>query len=286
MVSLKKRLKAVIMLLRPPYWLMTGGLSVLTIFTLQRGLPEKELVLPLVVLSVICISSGGFAFNDYIDQESDAIVKKNRPIPSKSLAPWHALLAAVILFTIGLLASLRINWLCFGIALMDTILLVAYSKVIKKSAGFFGSFLMGFLIGTSFVYGEAALFGVITFTSFSLSFMSMGSIGGNILRDVLSLEGDLKAGYATLAAKRGPKLATKMGAIFFLLNVIGSPIPYLVDAVGYAYLIPIVIWDIILVISGVALLKNQDINVVKKQERLVTRTMILIPIALIAGALT
>ena len=286
MVSLRERLKAFIMLLRPPYWLMTGGLSVLTIFTLQRGLPEKELVLPLVVLSAICISSGGFAFNDYIDQESDAIVKKSRPIPSQSLAPWHALLTSVILFTIGLLASLRINWLCFGIALMDTVLLVAYSTVIKKRAGFFGSFLMGFLIGTSFVYGEAALFGVITFTSFSLSFMSMGSIGGNILRDVLSLEGDLKAGYATLAAKRGPKFATKVGAIFFLLNVIGSPIPYLVDAVGYAYLIPIVIWDIILVISGVALLKNQDINVVKKQERLVTRTMILIPIALIAGALT
>jgi len=286
MVSLRERLKAFIMLLRPPYWLMTGGLSVLTIFTLQRGLPEKELVLPLVVLSAICISSGGFAFNDYIDQESDAIVKKNRPIPSQSLAPWHALLAAVILFIIGLLASLTINGLCFGIALMDTILLVAYSTVIKKRAGFFGSFLMGFLIGTSFVYGEAALFGVITFTSFSLSFMSMGSIGGNILRDVLSLEGDLKAGYATLAAKRGPKLATKVGAIFFLLNVIGSPIPYLVNAVGPAYLIPIVIWDIILVISSFSLLRKPDINVVKKHERLVTRTMILIPIALIAGALT
>ena len=285
MVSLNKRLKAFIMLLRPPYWLMTGGLSALTIFTLRRGLPETDL-LALVILSAICISSGGFAFNDYIDQESDAIVKKNRPIPSQSLAPWHALLAAVILFIVGLLASLTINWICFGLALMDTILLVAYSTVIKKRAGFFGSFLMGFLIGTSFVYGEAALSGAITVTSFSLSFMSMGSIGGNILRDVLSLEGDLKAGYATLAAKRGPKFATKVGAIFFLLNVIGSPIPYLVDAVGYAYLIPIVIWDIILVISSVSILRKPDIEVVKKHERLVTRTMILIPIALILGALT
>jgi len=285
MVSLKKRLKAFIMLLRPPYWLMTGGLSVLTIFALRRGWPETDL-LALVILSAICISSGGFAFNDYIDQESDAIVKKNRPIPSQSLAPWHALVTSAILFIIGLLAALRINLLCFGLGFMVTVLLVAYSTVIKKSAGFFGSFLMGFLIGTSFVYGEAALFGVITFTSFSLSFMSMGSIGGNILRDVLSLEGDLKAGYATLAAKRGPKLATKVGAIFFLLNVIASPIPYLVDAVGYAYLIPIVIWDIILVISGFALLRKPEIEVVKKQERLVTRTMILIPIALILGALT
>jgi geranylgeranylglycerol-phosphate geranylgeranyltransferase len=285
-MSLKTRLKAFVMLLRPPYWLMTGGLSVLTMFTLQRGVPDFGL-LALVILSAISISSGGFAFNDYVDQESDAIVKKNRPIPSQILAPWHALLTAVILFAIGLLASLTINWFCFGLALMDTVLLVVYSTVVKKSAGFFGSFLMGFLIGTSFVYGEAALSGVITIASFSLSFMSMGSIGGNVLRDVLSLEGDLKAGYSTLAAKRGPKFATRVGAIFFLLNVIGSPIPWLVDAVGYAYLIPIVIWDIILVISGVALLRKADnIEVVKKHERLVTRTMILIPIALILGALT
>jgi len=285
MASLKKSLKAFIMLLRPPYWLMTGGLSVLTIIALQRGLPETD-ILALVVLSAICITSGGFAFNDYIDQESDAIIKKNRPIPSKSLAPWFALLVAVVFFTIGLLASLRINMLCFGIALTDTLLLVVYSAYVKKHAGFLGSILMGILIGTSFVYGEAALSGMISIISFSLSFMSMGNVGGNILRDVLSLEGDLKAGYATLAAKRGPKFAIKVGAVFFLLNAIGSPIPYLVDAVGYGYLIPIIIWNIILVVSGVSLLKNQDIEVLKKHEKLVTRTMILIPIALIAGALT
>ena len=104
------------------------------------------------------------------------------------------------------------------------------------------------------------------------------------MRDVLSLEGDLKAGYATLAAKRGPQFATKVGAIFFLLNVIGSPVPYLVDAIGWYYLIPIILWDIILVVSGVALLRNQNIDSVKKHERLVTRTMILIPIALVLGA--
>ena len=285
MASLKTQIMALIMLLRPPYWLMTGGLSVLTIIALQRGLPETDL-LALVVVSTICITSGGFAFNDYIDQESDAIVKKDRPIPSQRLEPWMALAIALTLFAIGLVGSLAINVLCFGIALIDTILLLAYSAYVKRHAGFLGSILMGILIGTSFVYGEAALSGIISLTSFSLSFMSMGNVGGNILRDVLSLEGDKKAGYNTLAAKRGPKFAIKMGAIFFLLNALGSPIPYLVDAVGYGYLIPIAIWNIILVVSGVTLLRNQDIEVLKKHERIVTRTMILIPLALIAGALT
>ena len=133
MASLKKSLKAFIMLLRPPYWLMTGGLSGLTIIALQRGLPETDL-LALVIVSAICITSGGFAFNDYIDQESDAIVKKNRPIPSKNLKPWEALLAAIMLFGIGIAASATINWLCVLIAVSDSVLLIVYSKYIKKFA--------------------------------------------------------------------------------------------------------------------------------------------------------
>ncbi len=285
MATLKNRLKAVVMLLRPPYWLMTGGLSVLTIIALKRGLPQIDLLF-LVVVSAICVTSGGFAFNDYVDQESDAIVRKERPIPSQNLTPKMVLAIAIIFFAIGLISSLIINLLCFGIALIDTILLVLYSAYVKRHAGFLGSILMGILIGTSFVYGEAALSGIISVTSFSLSFMSMGNVGGNILRDVLSLEGDKKAGYKTLAVSRGPRFAIKVGAVFFLLNAIGSPIPYLVGAVGYGYLIPIAIWNVILVISGTSLLQNQDIEVLKKHERIVTRTMILIPIALIAGALT
>ena len=282
---MKERLKAFIMLLRPPYWLMTGGLSVLAMVTLQKGLPDPYL-LAITFLSVISVTSGGFAFNDYSDKEADAIVKPNRPIPSKRITPWHALLTSAILFTIGLLAALKINVLCFGIAFMAILLLVAYSAFIKRLAGFLGNFLVGLLIGTSFVYGEAALFGRATVTSLSLTFMSMGSIGGNMLRDVLSLNGDLKAGYTTLATKRGASLTTKMGAILFLLNAIASPIPFLAGAVGYAYLIPIIIWDIILVYSAVSLLRKTKIQEVRKQERLVTMTMILIPIALIAGALT
>lgn len=285
MATLKNKLKAFFMLLRPPYWLMTAGLSVLTIIALKRGLPKTDL-LTLVIVSAIGITSGGFAFNDYIDQESDAIVKKERPIPSKNLSPKIALATALMSFVIGLISSLAINLLCFGIALIDSILLVFYSVYLKRHAGFLGSILMGILIGTSFVYGEAAIYGIISVTSFSLSFMSMGNVGGNILRDVLSLEGDKKSGYSTLAIERGPIYATKVGAIFFLLNAIGSPIPYLVNAVGYGYLIPIAIWNVILVISGISLLRTQNIEVLKKHERIVTRTMILIPIALIAGALT
>jgi hypothetical protein len=54
---IEKKAKSLILLLRPPYWLMTGGLSVLTMFTLQKGLPDTTL-LALVVLSVICIIQG------------------------------------------------------------------------------------------------------------------------------------------------------------------------------------------------------------------------------------
>ena len=115
-----------------------------------------------------------------LDQESDAIVRKKRPIPSQNLSPKMALTIAITFFAIGLISSLVINLLCFIIAFIDAILLIAYSVYVKRYAGFLGSILMGILIGTSFVYGEAALSGIISVTSFSLSFMSMGNVGGNI----------------------------------------------------------------------------------------------------------
>lgn len=283
--SFIEKMKALLLLLRPPYWLMTGGLSILTMFTLQKGSIDPYLAV-VTFISVISITSAGFAFNDYIDQEADAISKKKRPIPSGRIAPQDALIVSVIMFTIGLLVAFSINLLCFGIALVNSVLLVLYSLVMKRAAGFLGNFLIGMLIGTSFVYGEAALLGVVTFHSFSLTFMSMGSIGGNILRDVLSLEGDEKTGYSTFAIKYGPEFATKVGAILFLLHATASPTPFLTGAVGYAYLFPVLIWDAILIYSAYSLLKRIEIKEAAKQERLVTMTHILIPIALIAGALT
>jgi geranylgeranylglycerol-phosphate geranylgeranyltransferase len=279
----KIHLTAFVRLLRPSYWLMTGGLSVLVMIALQRGFPDAY-QMTLVFLSAALTTSGGFAFNDYCDWQTDAIVKPNRPIPSKQLSPSHVVVLSAILFLAGLGTALMINIFSFGVVLADTSLLILYSAFLKRKSGLLSNLIVGLLIGTAFIYGEVALLQRVSLASLSLTFMSMGSIGGNVLRDILSLEGDLKTGYPTLPSKHGVNPSAKIGALFFFLTIVASPVPYLVEAVKSTYLIPIAVWDCLLFYSALSLFKKPDIQNVKRQERLVTMSMILLPLSLVVGA--
>ncbi len=79
--------KGLIALLRLPYWLMTGGLSVLTAFAITKApLSISVQTVLLIFFSMAFITSAGFAINDYFDRESDAVIKPKRPIPSGALS--------------------------------------------------------------------------------------------------------------------------------------------------------------------------------------------------------
>jgi geranylgeranylglycerol-phosphate geranylgeranyltransferase len=282
---LSLRLKGFIRLIRPTYWLMTGGLSILTALVLLKG----DFILDVyakIFVSMSLIASGGFAINDFFDEKADAVVKPSRPIPSGAISPVQAIIISALLFSIGLLVALMLNTLCLAILLVDTIFLIFYSAVLKRHSGFLSNTLVGALIGTSFLFGEAAISNIVSIKSLSLSLSSFGSIGGNVLRDVMSSEGDAKVGYPTLPQKLGISSSAKIGAFFFLLSVISSPLPYIVGVVNFSYLFPIIVWDCVLMYSTLSIFRNPDFSNVKKLERIVTMTMILIPIALVLGAYT
>ena len=82
--------KGLIALLRLPYWLMTGGLSLLTAFAIfalsKNPLSLSPETAVLIFFSMAFITSAGFAINDYFDRESDAVIQPKRPIPSGALS--------------------------------------------------------------------------------------------------------------------------------------------------------------------------------------------------------
>jgi geranylgeranylglycerol-phosphate geranylgeranyltransferase len=77
--------RGLIALLRLPYWMMTGGLALLTSFAITKGALNLNIAL-LTFLSMAFITSAGFSLNDYFDRESDAVIKPKRPIPSGALS--------------------------------------------------------------------------------------------------------------------------------------------------------------------------------------------------------
>jgi geranylgeranylglycerol-phosphate geranylgeranyltransferase len=281
--------KGIIALLRLPYWLMTGGLSVLTAFAITKAPLSISVQTGLLIFfSMAFITSAGFAINDYFDRESDAVIKPKRPIPSGALSLKQVVIISGVLFALGLVMAALINWLSFAIIAVDSLLLLVYSFMVKCKSGFVANVLVGILTGTAFMYGQATITSPATVNLISLSLypIAFGTIGGNVLRDILSVEGDSKVGYPTLPQKIGSVSAAKVGAIFFLLTGLLAPLPYFIGNFTIYYLPLILLWSALLIYSSIRLVTSAStVKNVRKYERMVTMSMILLPLALIVEAL-
>jgi len=276
--------KGLIALLRLPYWLMTGGLSLLTAFAITHELLAPVTIL-LVFFSMALITSAGFAINDYFDRESDAVIKPKRPIPSGALSLKQVIVISAFLFALGLVLALFINPLSFAILLVDSILLVLYSAFVKRKSGFAANVLVGLLVGTAFLYGEATVFETVSLISLSLYPICFGTIGGNILRDILSFEGDSKVGYPTLPQEIGNKGSVAVAAFFFAVTAILAPLPFFFGYFRAYYMWLILVWGVILLYSSARLVTSPPtVENVRKYERLITRSMMLLILSLIVEA--
>lgn len=272
--------KGILKLLRLPYWLMTGGLALLTLVALKNAALDVNISL-LTFFSMAFLSSAGFSINDFFDKESDAIIKPKRPIPSGEISPKVAVGISVFLFLLSLFLSFLISWFSLLIVLVDSALLIAYSAYVKGKSGFAANILVGCLTGTAFLYGEAAGFGTITLASLTLYPIALGTIGGNISRDILSLDGDVKVGYPTLPKTLGVEKSVKVAVVFFVVCALLAPLPYIFNVFGKGYLIIILIWSFLVLYSSACLLKSSNLENVRRNERLITMSMILLPLALI-----
>ncbi len=288
--------RGLVALLRLPYWMMTGGLAVLTAFAILKGnLGDISttvgnlnvvFVALLTFFSMSFIASGGFAINDYYDRISDAVIKPKRPIPSGALSYKTAAAISGIFFALGLALSFLISWLAFAIIAIDSLLLLVYSYLVKRKSGFAANLLMGILTGTAFVYGEATATGTISLISLSLYPIAFGTIGGNVLRDIFSLEGDAKVGYPTLPQKIGSISAAKVGGVFFLLTGLLAPLPFIIGNFTVYYLPLILAWSALLIYSAIRLFTSATtVTAIRKYERIVTMSMMLLIFALIIEAI-
>lgn len=284
--------KGLVALLRLPYWLMTGGLSLLTAFAITKGAITIETV-PLTFFSMAFITSAGFAINDYFDKESDAVIKPKRPIPSGALSLKQVVAISASLFAVGLALAVLINVLSFIILLTDSVLLLFYSWLVKRKSGFAANILVGLLTGTAFLYGEAVTLGGNIASPLSLSLVSLslypiafGTIGGNILRDILSSEGDFKVGYPTLPQTIGNRSSVAIAAIFFAVTAVLAPLPFFLGFFSIYFMALILVWGILLIYASIRLVTSPaTVENVKKYERLITMSMMLLILSLILEAI-
>jgi geranylgeranylglycerol-phosphate geranylgeranyltransferase len=240
------------------------------------------LVAVFVIISFI--NAGGCAINDYFDREADAISKPYRPIPAHRISPKGVLMYAAVTFFSGAALASYFNLLAFFIVLVEIILLVTYPSVFKRFSGLLANFLIGLASGFIAVFGEALLLGQISYLS--LAFVPMAVAGGmqsNAFTDIVTQEGDAKAGYTTVAVKWGVRAAINIVIITSFFGVIFVYIPYILGIVGIAYAIVITISVFGWLYVVQSLIRKPTVANVKSMMW-AAAFMALGPIALLAGA--
>jgi geranylgeranylglycerol-phosphate geranylgeranyltransferase len=140
-----------------------------------------------------------------------------------------------------------INYECLALASFNSIVLFFYGRNLKSSV-FAGNVAVSYLTGSTFVYGALVLQNPIT-TVFLALLAFLANVGREIIGDIEDIKGDVKAGIKTFATKYGEKKSWLYGRIYIISAVLLSPVPYVMNLLGFYYLIPVLAADAIFVAS-------------------------------------
>ncbi len=203
--------------------------------------------------SVFFISASILVMNDVIDVESDKVNAPHRPIPSGEVTPNEALIFSIVLLFSGIVLSYLISFLSFMIAILLAVIGYLYNRHFKKS-GLFGNILVSFSVGMTFVFGGATVglplnkivlfFGLIS---------ALIDLGEEIAADAMDIKGDLLIDSKSIAIKFGKKTALKISGVIFLIVVLLTFIPIILQWFSIIYLLPILIMDFFIIYPAVRL---------------------------------
>ncbi|HDQ16194.1 MAG TPA: prenyltransferase [Bacteroidetes bacterium] len=227
----------------------------------------------LTFFTALFLEASTFALNDYYDLQIDKINKRtDRPLVRGDIQPKTALYLFYVFFPLGLLCSFFVNMTCFIIALITALLSVLYDAKMKKIK-LIGNFYIAYIMAIPFIFGGATVldYNTISFSGinpaiYTIAFIAfIAGAGREMMKDVMDFEGDKKKGVKSFPKYIGVRKSNIISGLFYILAVILSFIPYLLESFSIyyhniAYLLIVLITDIILVYVSLQLIFNKSPN--------------------------
>ncbi len=236
-------------------------------------------VMLIAIVSVFLFSSAGNVLNDYFDRNIDKINHPKRPLPSNRVKAGDALKFSIALFLLSLLFAFFLNILCITIALLAFTFQILYELKFKRHY-LSKNFTIAFLAGMLFVYGGAAVkgFDILTISpSMIFAILAFLAIfGREIIKDIEDFKGD--ANRLTLPKKIGIKKAGIIAAVFLLLSIALSPVPYLILKFNLAYVFLVSITNLMFLYCLIIQFKNP-----KNARKIIKLGMLIALLAFIIG---
>ncbi len=236
-------------IMRPGNCLMAGIAALIGLLVADSS--PAPLTAFLVVLAVFAVTGAGNVVNDYFDREIDSVNRPCRPIPSGRISPDRAFGWSMILFALGCLAALFINPLALAIAIFNSILLYLYARNLKVTP-FAGNLAVGYLTGSTFLFGGAAG-NDIEITGFLFLLASLATLAREIEKDIEDLAGDMASGARTLPIVIGERRSSLLAASFVVAAIVLS---YLAP-LGREYLVAVTVADLLFLAALARIVKGE-----------------------------
>jgi len=215
------------------------------------------------------LTAASMTINDYHDREIDAVNEPKRPIPSGLIKPKEALAFAFVLTAIGFVTAYLTSIPCLVIAIIAWMVFETYTTVGKRS-GLPGNFLVSTCVAIPFIYGSYMVANAIELNVLIFASMAfLSNTGREITKGIVDVKGDKMQNVKTLAVRYGKKTAAVVATIFYLVAVLLTPLPWLLNLVSFWFIPIVVITDLGLVASSFMLLKDYSRENARKVKKIV-----------------
>ena len=236
-VGPSSRVASYIALIRVPNCLMIG-LAVIVGETIALGTIPPLFPLLLGFLSAFLLLAGTMVLNDIQDIEVDQINSPDRPIPAGRVMIREAYVFSILLSAAAVIASLFLGvWPL--LTALAALVLMAYYNTKGKKTGILGNAVVSVNVALPFLFGGLAVnnFGrPLLFIFFLLAFLA--NMAREVAKGISDIAGDSSRGIRTVAANRGPRVASQISAALFVVAVALSFLAPILDKTVSVYYYP------------------------------------------------
>jgi geranylgeranylglycerol-phosphate geranylgeranyltransferase len=253
---------------------------------------SKPSQIPLLVsvfgyLTGFFICAYSMVVNDYYDVDVDKVNQPNRPLPSERISLGGAYRLSVLMLVLGLaFATLTRNPLALLIAFLYAFLSWLYNSRAKK-AGLAGNFIVASSLAIPFIYG-GVISGGNVFSSLLLMMAStafFAGVGREVVKAMADTSGDAERGVRSVAIAYGLRSASWLGASLFLLSIVTSWLPLLLNVANQIYEVGVVVPDLIFAYLAVAIVRRPVAENALSVKRVALLGMLVGLLVFIGGAL-
>lgn len=241
----KARLSGLVRLVRPGASLASATISLVGA---SLASPQNWPTVGLAMVAVGCAVGSSNVFNDVFDLEADRVNAPQRPLPSGQVSTRAALVWCSTLALVAVLAAVPL-----GVAHTLTVVAVLgvsawYSMRLKRIL-ILGPLVVAVLLASALVFGAAVGTSLLPAVWVGAAEIAVFTFGRETLKGVRDVEGDRRAGVATVATVWGVRAAVVVfaaccGAVIAVSAMAGHAVHFAVMTllVGLPGVIGALVW--------------------------------------------